>query len=181
MTYQEAVSEMKVLAEGGTWSLVYEVSSYFDGPQIHGYIASVPPYHAETAPTYAGAIENVKMMLGLLGSDPAPEDEEKDLPFSDAVILAKGCHDYGGGHHEPKEIQAYHHGIDTVIRVLEEAKINAGEWDMQLKTVYSVGKNTDGIPPLSPITTPVRELDPAVIEKKAVMRYKAYQNETGRE
>ncbi len=74
MTYEQAVKEMEALAAGGTWSFFYEVSSYFDGPQIHGYIASVSPYHAKTAPTYAGTIENVKRMLGLVGSDPAPED-----------------------------------------------------------------------------------------------------------
>ena len=72
MTHSEAVEEMKVLADGRTWSLSYEVTSY-DAVRIVGYIA---PNHAEKAKTYAEAIENVKQMLGLIGCDPAPEDTD---------------------------------------------------------------------------------------------------------
>lgn len=82
MTFREAVEEMKVLAEGREWSFEYEVASYITGCKIHGYIAGDSTGHAAPALTYAGAIENVKVMLGLLPiemedppEDGAPEDD----------------------------------------------------------------------------------------------------------
>ena len=42
---------------------------------IHGYIDLGTHGHAAESGTYAGAIENVKRMLGLVGCDPAPEME----------------------------------------------------------------------------------------------------------
>ncbi len=109
MEYKEAVEEMKALAKGGIWTLFHETASYHD-IQIHGYIAEVSPYHAVVSATYAGAIENVKRMLGLVGSDPAPEDgSEMEIPV------------------------------------------------------------------LKPITTPVRELDPAVIEETITKTNEEYQ------
>ena len=78
MTHSEAIEEMKVLAGGKSWSLMYEVASYKNGPHISGYINLDHPTkgHAAEAHTYAEAIENVKRMLGLVGCDPAPEERE---------------------------------------------------------------------------------------------------------
>ena len=78
MTFQEAVEEMKKLANGRVWSLVYEVASYHL-PEIHGYISreeNEVPHHATHSNTYAGAIENVRCMLGLTTCDLAPEEGE---------------------------------------------------------------------------------------------------------
>ena len=72
MTHTEAVSEMKKLARGKHWSLKYEVGDFYDPAAIRGYIEGVGS--ALDAYTYAGAIENVKVMLGLVPCDPAPED-----------------------------------------------------------------------------------------------------------
>ena len=71
MKYSEAIEEMKELAGGKDWALHYQSSSY-GGVDIHGYIAGVGS--AKSSETYAGAIENVKVMLGLVPCDPAPED-----------------------------------------------------------------------------------------------------------
>ena len=76
MIHSEAIKEMKVLAGDRDWSFAYEVSSW-GGIEIHGYIADPNYGHAEKARTYAGAIENVKRKLGLVGCDPAPEDMEE--------------------------------------------------------------------------------------------------------
>ena len=71
MKYNEAIEEMKELAGGKDWALHYQSSSY-GGVDIHGYIAGVGS--AKSSETYAGAIENVKAILGLVPCDPAPED-----------------------------------------------------------------------------------------------------------
>jgi len=76
MKHSEAIEEMKVLAGGKSWSLMYEVASYKDGAAIHGYIDLGTHGHAAESGTYVGAIENVKRMLGLVGCDPAPEEGE---------------------------------------------------------------------------------------------------------
>ena len=77
MTHAEAVEEMKRLANGRPWSLDYRTASYLNGSQIHGYIAvGGLRGHAQDATTYAGAIRNVRIMLGLETEavDPPPED-----------------------------------------------------------------------------------------------------------
>ena len=61
----------------------------------------------------------------------------EELTFADAIILAKGCHDYNGGNKDPKSHDIYHHGIQTVINVLEGAEKN---WDTQISAVYMIGK-----------------------------------------
>lgn len=53
-----------------------------------------------------------------------------------AITLAHGCHDYGGGHTGDK-YEAFQHGIDTVIRVLEAKR--DGDDGYQMKVVESVG------------------------------------------
>jgi hypothetical protein len=53
-----------------------------------------------------------------------------------AIMLAHGCHDYGGGHFGEK-YQAFQHGIDTVISVLEAKR--DGDDSLQIKVVEHVG------------------------------------------
>lgn len=54
----------------------------------------------------------------------------------DAVVMARGCTDYGGGYHG-QEYQAFQDGIGTVVAVLE--RWAEGEWDSQLAAVWRVG------------------------------------------
>lgn len=62
------------------------------------------------------------------------------LSFQDAVILARGCHDYNGGYCDPDSYGAFHHGVQTVINVLEAAEKG---WDTQLSAIYRIGKEAD--------------------------------------
>ena len=62
------------------------------------------------------------------------------LRYDDAINIAKGCFDYSGGHRN-KELEIYHHGIQTVINALEGAKkSNLG--DLQSKVLHRKGKAT---------------------------------------
>ena len=53
--------------------------------------------------------------------------------------IAKGCHDYNGGH-SGDERDAFHHGVDTVIRCLEELIASNGEGDSQLNAIEAIGR-----------------------------------------
>jgi hypothetical protein len=61
------------------------------------------------------------------------------LAFADALRIARGCHDYNGGHHSDGHYEAYHHGIQTVINVLEAAE-KSGLKDTQVLMVWRLGK-----------------------------------------
>ena len=54
--------------------------------------------------------------------------------------IAKGCHDYNGGHHGDKENGIFHHGIQTVINCLERLNED-GLNDTQLIVVHEIGKS----------------------------------------
>jgi len=47
---------------------------------------------------------------------------KQTLTFDDALRIARGCTDYGGGYRGSKEYEEYQNGIKTVIRALEAAK-----------------------------------------------------------
>lgn len=53
--------------------------------------------------------------------------------------IARGCHDYGGGYGDPREVEIYHHGIQTVINALESA---ASENTLQVRMLESIGRAT---------------------------------------
>jgi hypothetical protein len=57
----------------------------------------------------------IKRALEEAASEPSP------LTFGDAVKIARGCTDYGGGHHSDGHMEAFQHGIQTVINALEGA------------------------------------------------------------
>jgi len=78
MTFNEALEELKVLAKERPCCLTYEMSSYFEGIRIQGYIEDLG--YAPAANTYTKAIENVKNMLIKSQPDPAPEDAEAKGP-----------------------------------------------------------------------------------------------------
>lgn len=41
--------------------------------------------------------------------------------YDDAVRIARGCHDYGGGYGPGVQYEAFQHGIGTVVASLESA------------------------------------------------------------
>lgn len=53
--------------------------------------------------------------------------------------IAKGCHDYQGGHHDKKDNEIYHHGIQTVINCLERLSKDKNLSDTQLNVIHSIG------------------------------------------
>lgn len=61
-----------------------------------------------------------------------------DPTFHDAVRIARGCTDYGGGHHYDGHMEAYQHGIQTVINALESAE-RAGLRDTQVSVLHRIG------------------------------------------
>ncbi len=63
------------------------------------------------------------------------------LCFDDAISMAKGSLDYMGGYHDKDELEIYHHGIQTVINVLEAAR-KRGLDDLQVATIHMIGKET---------------------------------------
>lgn len=64
------------------------------------------------------------------------------LTFDDAVKMARGSFDYSGGHRD-RDLEIYHHGIQTVLNVLEAAQ-KRGFDDMQVRVVHSIGANVKG-------------------------------------
>lgn len=64
-----------------------------------------------------------------------------ELTFEDALRIARGCTDYGGGHRSNAEhYEIYQHGIQTVINALTAAS-KTGLEDMQTRALHSMGAN----------------------------------------
>ena len=65
----------------------------------------------------------------------------KNLTFEDALRIARGCTDYGGGHRSnPEHYEIYQHGIQTVINSLTAAS-NRGLEDTQVAALHVMGAN----------------------------------------
>lgn len=62
--------------------------------------------------------------------------------YEACLNIAKGCHDYNGGHHQKELNEAFHHGISTVITCLEKLK-EKGLDNLQLRIVHDIGSNLD--------------------------------------
>ena len=62
----------------------------------------------------------------------------EQLGFEDAVWIARGCHDYNGGHHEDDLREAFHGGIQTVVNALESVQKNG--LDSQSGILWALGK-----------------------------------------
>lgn len=60
------------------------------------------------------------------------------LTHETCLNIAKGCHDYNGGHHDKQTNEAFHHGIETVVNCLTALKEN-GLSDLQLRVVHNIG------------------------------------------
>lgn len=64
-------------------------------------------------------------------------DLKMKITPKDVLAVAKGCHDYNGGH-SGKESRAFHGGIDTVVNCLESL-FSKGPTSHQLKVVHGIG------------------------------------------
>lgn len=64
------------------------------------------------------------------------------------IAIARGCHDYSGGHSGDK-LEAFLHGIDTVVNVL-----SAPDGDMQAKVVEAIAAASDPLPSPATATAP---------------------------
>ena len=89
-----------------------------------------------------GASENWDAIRAVL-ADTTDAAEEHDRrvrreALREAATLARGCHDYNGGHTAEPEHGIYHHGIDTVVNVLDRAV--EGEDDYQMRAVRREGE-----------------------------------------
>jgi len=63
------------------------------------------------------------------------------LTFDDALKIARGCTDYGGGYRsDPKQYEIYQHGIKTVIAALTATR-NNGLDDTQVAALHVMGAN----------------------------------------
>jgi hypothetical protein len=67
------------------------------------------------------------------------KDHTTKLTFEDALRIARGCTDYGGGYRGTEEYEVYQHGIQTVINALTAAQ-NTGVSDSQIKALHMMGK-----------------------------------------
>ena len=68
-------------------------------------------------------------------------NEESGLRFEDALRIARGCTDYGGGYRgNAEQYEIYQHGIQTVINALTAASKN-GLKDSQTAALHAMGAN----------------------------------------
>lgn len=75
------------------------------------------------------------------------------LGFGDALRIARGCLDYGGGHRSDEgHLEIYHHGIQTVINALEAAEKN-GLADTQCAALWRMGQEKPNGPDERPEKT----------------------------
>lgn len=64
------------------------------------------------------------------------------LTFADAISIARGCTDYGGGYRsDAEQFEIYQHGIQTVINALTRAA-KGGLNNMQVRVLHRMGSNT---------------------------------------
>jgi hypothetical protein len=68
-------------------------------------------------------------------------ENEMELTFEDALRIARGCTDYGGGYRgNAEQYDIYQHGIQTVINALTDAS-KTGLEDMQTRALHTIGAN----------------------------------------
>lgn len=73
-------------------------------------------------------------------------EQKMKLTFDDALRIARGCTDYGGGYRSnPEHFEIYQNGIKTVINALTAAS-KRGLDDTQIATLHTMGTNT-GVKP----------------------------------
>jgi hypothetical protein len=88
---------------------------------------------------YYEALEAERLLrhgdVALLRESFAKELAERDRRLLNVAI---GCHDYGGGHHGDGHMDAYQHGIQTVINALTKALKNNPN-DYQTNMLEGIG------------------------------------------
>ena len=83
------------------------------------------------------------------------------LTLADAIQIARGCLDYGGGYRSSdRDLEIFHHGIQTVCNALTAAK-EQGLGDTQVEALHSMGKAAQAEQAALPAYT-YREQDGAV-------------------
>ena len=100
-------------------------------------------------------------VAAMLAASPqaAPAQTQQAAPalgFNDAVRIARGCTDYGGGHRGKDAYEVYQHGIQTVIAALEAAQ-RSGLEDTQVRALHCMGAATP--PQQAPAPQPVALTD----------------------
>jgi hypothetical protein len=86
--------------------------------------------------------------------------EQAALSFDDALRIASGCTDYGGGYRfDDRDMSIYQHGIQTVINALTSAR-ERGLADTQVRALHCMGAEQAAQPsslgaPASPSGSPL--------------------------
>ena len=74
--------------------------------------------------------------------------DSKDAERERLLNIARGCHDYGGGHRE-RDAEIYHHGIQAVINALEAGAVSDTP---QTRVLENISSRASGI--LSDVVLP---------------------------
>jgi len=149
----EAAEAVRPKPEPVAWR--YKGDSYFDGNnwyrnwEFTGHealakfkaVGEYEPLYAEP-PAQAGYNEHIEDRILEQSNKCAtcvPGPAEQVLTFQDAVKIAQGCLDYGGGYRSDAALfEIYQHGIMTVIYALEGAT-KRGLDDTQIAVLHSIG------------------------------------------
>jgi len=92
---------------------------------------AVPNGHLHAATSYHGLMDAaVDEIVRLRTTVDEVRREERER----CIAIARGCTDYLGGYHG-RDLDIYHHGMDTVLRVL-----SAPRDDMQARVVEALGR-----------------------------------------
>lgn len=85
--------------------------------------------------------QDAALIVAMRNSLPALLDELEYVRDKVERLLnvARGCHDFNGGHHEKSAHAIYHHGIQTVINALECAAVDNLN-DFQVNVLESIGR-----------------------------------------
>jgi hypothetical protein len=107
---------------------------------------------------YLRCADDLHRALALVPADAPPGTV---LTFDDALRIARGCTDYGGGHRgDAKEFETYQHGIQTVINALTAAAKD-GLKDTQIRVLHAIGAPPTDAPPIrAPIAWENQTPDP---------------------
>ncbi len=78
-------------------------------------------------------------LLPLADQPPRAESGGEGMDaLGDAIRIARGCLDYGGGHRNDGHLDAFHHGIETACNALEAARTK-GLADPQVRALHRMG------------------------------------------
>jgi hypothetical protein len=96
-------------------------------------------YHEQHAADSAEADTYERCSAALRALLASPEATTPVLGFADALRIARGCTDYGGGYRgDDEEFAIYQHGIQTVINSLTAAA-ERGLADTQVLALHAMG------------------------------------------